>query len=920
MPPPFPPNPMSAHLKTLSEHAKVALKPASRGQLSPSERIALFKRFMKIEEHRIRLRHRAGAGGLEIARARSELLDVVLCAIFKSAAHKRTDTSGICLVAIGGYGRATLNPGSDIDLLFLLPRASNKLPKELEELVQEILYLLWDVGFKVGHACRSIAECVQQAKADQENKTALMDARRITGDRALFSKFRERFEKEAVAKGQKAFFELRRNDLRGRHKKYSRTVFLQEPNVKESCGGMRDYHNICWVARVKRGYRSLKKLVEAKVLTRTAHREIEEAYDFLHRVRNELHYQSGRASDQLTLRMQGVVATEFRYPQRSILRRTEAFMRDYYRHTRAIYHHTTSLMEIFQIEEEHARDTGLVSFLTLGRRKREEFDGFIAREGRIYPANQQIFKNDPLRLMRLFQHCQVRGLRLSPPMRKLVKKHWEDIDRPFRYSKANREVFKDLLKRKGQVGSTLRRMHRVGVLGRYLPEFGALDCLVQHEFFHRYTADEHTLRFIENIDELVNNDDPSLKLYAELLRGISDPYAFHLAIILHDTGRSENVREHIDGSAVLAQRLCNRLQVRGERRRMIMFLVDHHLTFWRYATTKNIEDPKIVAEFAGLMKTTDRLDALMLFTYADSKATSPDSWNSWKETLLRQLHRSARRFLEQGATRFNEKLADDKNELEQKVRAQMGEGWEDELREHFERMPASYFRFRDPKSVPVHLKAIREFRKRESEGGFLCVGRTFDYPDRGYSEVVIVSRDRPQFLQKVCCAFASQEINILSADFHTRTDGIVVDLFSVCTTDFGAVTSERQRQGFTDTLAKLGNAESYDPADYLKPKKNLLRPAAKSDIAFPVRALVSNEADSTSTTIEIQAIDRIGLLHDLFMAINGAGLDTVHARINTEKGAAVDTLYVTRPGGGKATDHGQVEYLQQELDKLIRRD
>ncbi|MCH7227553.1 [protein-PII] uridylyltransferase [Haloferula sp. A504] len=910
---------MSAHLKNLSDHAKVVLKPARKGQLSPAERIALFKKFMKLEEHRIRLRHKGGAGGLEIARARSELLDVVLSEIFRTAALKRSEQVSIGLVAVGGYGRGTLNPGSDIDLLFLLPRASNKLPKELEELVQEILYLLWDVGFKVGHACRSIVECIQQARADQENKTALMDARLITGDKALFSQFRQRFEKEAVAKGQKAFFELRRNDLRGRHKKYSRTVFLQEPNVKEGCGGMRDYHNICWVARAKRGYRKLKQLVDARILTRTAHREIEEAYDFLHRVRNELHYESGRSSEQLTLRMQGVVATNFRYPQRSILRRTEAFMRDYYRHTKNLYQHTTSLMEIFQIEEEHARDRGLVSFLTIGRRKREEFDGFIAREGRIYPANSAIFAEDPNRMMRLFHHTQVRNLKLSPPIRKLVKKHWSDIDRPFRYAKANREVFKDILTRKGQVGAALRQMHRVGFLGRYLPEFGALDCLVQHEFFHRYTADEHTLRFIEAIDALVDSDDPGLKLFRDLLHAIEDPYAFYLAIILHDTGRSENVREHIDGSAVLAQRLCNRLQVQGHRRRMIMFLVDHHLTFWQYATSKNIEDPQVVADFSGLMKTASRLDALMLFTYADSVATSPDSWNSWKSALLRQLHRSASRFLEHGEAKFAKQLADERAELENQVRASAGEGWDDEIREHFERMPASYFRFRDPKTVPIHLKAIREFLKREREGEFTCVGRSLDYPDRGCSEVVIVSRDRPHFLQKVCCAFASQEINILSADFHTRTDGIVVDLFRVCTTDFGAVTNERQRQGFTDTLAELGNTDDYDPGVYLKPKKNLLRSEKRSDIAFPVRAHIVNEAGGNSTMINLQAIDRIGLLHDLFQVINQAGLDTVHARINTEKGAAVDTLYVTLPGGGQATDPQQLDHLEQELEKVISR-
>ncbi|MGE9269206.1 MAG: nucleotidyltransferase domain-containing protein, partial [Verrucomicrobiales bacterium] len=280
---------MSAHLKTLSAHAKKALKPASQGHLSQAERIALYKRFLKIEEHRIKLRHRAGAGGLEIAQARAELLDVVLAAVFKTALARRKISAVMTLMAIGGYGRGTLNPGSDIDLLFLVPRASHRLPKNLEEVVQEVLYLLWDVGFKVGHSCRSITECLQQAKADQQNKTAMMDGRRITGDPTLFSTWKERFKKEAINKGQKAFFELRSNDINGRHKKYSHTVFLQEPNVKEGCGGLRDYHNILWVSQVKRGSNKLKKLVTSKLLTAPAHREIEEAYDFLHRVRNELH-------------------------------------------------------------------------------------------------------------------------------------------------------------------------------------------------------------------------------------------------------------------------------------------------------------------------------------------------------------------------------------------------------------------------------------------------------------------------------------------------------------------------------------------------------------------------------------------------------------------------------------------------------
>ncbi|MBC8127097.1 MAG: hypothetical protein H8M99_08140, partial [Gloeobacteraceae cyanobacterium ES-bin-144] len=621
---------MSDYLKTLKNHAQDALKPALLSQLSPAELITLYKGFLKTEERRILMHHRAGVSGIEIATDRSAMIDTVITSILETS-NKDSSPLPLALVATGGYGRAQLNPRSDIDVLFLLNRASDKISESLKQVIQDTLYLLWDMGFKVGHASRSIAECIEQAKTDQENKTSLMDARLITGDNELFKQFQTRFAKECLAKGQAAFFEIRRKDLRSRHEKYSHTVFLQEPNVKESCGGMRDYHSIQWVSRAKIGSAKLEDLVERKLLTASACREIEEAYDFLHRVRNELHYHTNKATDQLTLQLQGVVATAFAYPQRDILRSTEAFMRDYYRHTRHLYQHTTSLMESFQIEQDTRAESGIRSFLTFRKKSREEFDGFIARDGRLFPANQDIFQDDPSRLMRLFQHCQLRNLKLSPQIRRLIANHWNDIDRQFRYSKTNRQIFQAILERKGEVARILRLMHRIGFLGRYLPEFGALDCLVQHEFFHRYTADEHTLRCAEQLDQLISENNPRREVYRRLFHEIEDPYALYLAVILHDTGRAENVREHIDGSAMLAVRLCNRMQIQGARRTLIMFLVDNHLTFWRTATSRNLDDPEVIAEFAAIVKNSSNLDALFLFTFADSNGTAPDAWNGWKE-------------------------------------------------------------------------------------------------------------------------------------------------------------------------------------------------------------------------------------------------------------------------------------------------
>jgi [protein-PII] uridylyltransferase len=914
---------MLNYLKSLEQHAKEALKPAVEGQLSPAERIALYKQFLKIEEQRILQHHRSGAGGMEIAKDRAALIDVLLASILEASLRARKDEGSlpIGLVATGGYGRGLLNPRSDIDLLFLLPRASNKLPQPLQELVQDVLYLLWDVGFKVGHACRSIVECIEQAKIDQENKTSLMDARLIAGDKALFDQFHTRFAKECIDKGHEAFFELRRKDLRTRHDKYSHTVFLQEPNVKESCGGMRDYHSIQWVARVKTGSGKLENLVEKKLLTASAYKEIEEAYDFLHRVRNELHYHTQKGTDQLTLQLQGVVATAFAYPQRDILRSTEAFMRDYYRHTRHLYQHATSLMEAFQIEQDSRAESGIRSFLTFRKKNREEFDGFIARDGRLFPANQEIFKEDSSRLMRLFQHCQVRNLKLSPQIRRLIANHWEDIDRPFRYSKTNRQIFQSILERKGEVARILRLMHRIGFLGRYLPEFGALDCLVQHEFFHRYTADEHTLRCIDQLDQLISDNNPRREIYRRLFHEIEDSYALYLAMILHDTGRAENVREHIDGSAMLAARLCNRLQIQGARRSLIMFLVDNHLTFWRTATTRNLDDPEVIAEFAAIVKNKSNLDALLLFTYVDSSGTAPDAWSGWKESLMLQLHTATRHFLLSGREEYAKKLDADRLALRDEVLGIMRDDYHPDVNRHFERMPAPAFHFRQAGHIVTQVRTVRHFLQREDDtkDPFSSCIKWIDHTDKGYTELVLATRDKPLLLEKVCCALASEQINILSADLFTRTDGIVVNIFRVCTTNFEPVSDTSTRKRFLETFETIVAADDYEPEKYLRRRVNFLKPRTDHEIPVPVRAFVTNELHPTCTTVEIQGLDRIGLLHDLFHTINQHGLNTAHARICTEKGVAMDTLYITTTEGQKITNPETLRLLEERFTTLISR-
>jgi [protein-PII] uridylyltransferase len=899
-----------------------ALDPVRIAELAAGERLQLYKEYMSEENARIRTTHDQGGGGCEVASLRSGVVDVLLRSLFETAAIKSNSSNSLTLVANGGYGRGLLNPGSDIDLLFLLSQPSHNLDTEQKELVSDILYPLFDLGFKVGHASRSIPECITEARRDPITRTSLFDHRKLCGNESLYRKFAQRFRQDCINRDQVLFFEERRSDIEARYRKFSSTVFLQEPNLKESPGGMRDFHNLLWISDALFNTRDLEELRRRGILTTNASNELREGFDFLHRLRNCLHYHTEKSTDILTLRFQGVVTEAFKYRHKTKLRRIEALMRDYYLHARDIHQHTASVFEIAEIETPVLRPFRLPSWVPFSRKSgAKKFDGFTATDGRLFAEHENIFAEEPGRLLHLFLHCQKHHLRPSPPLRKLIKANWHRIDKSFNYNQENRRTFRTILEKKGQVARTLRLMHRCGVLGRYFPEFGALECLVQHEFFHRYTADEHTLRCIDQLDALIESDDPALARYRQILIDIEDPYALYLAVLLHDSGRAENVREHIDGSQVLANKVCKRLQIRHGRRQLIMFLVDHHLTLWRFATKRNIDDPDVVAEFAGLMKNRRFMDALLLFTYADSNGTNEDAWGPWKETLIIQLCKSARAVLKQGYGAYDAEFRGRLDKLREKVRNELHVRYADITDEHFRKMPKRYFRYRDALSVGTHIRAIWQYfdrRRRRPDTPFEAAVQWIEYPEQGYTELTVATHDRHLLLEKICCSLAAHEINILSADIYTREDGVALDIFRVCTDDMQAVKNDYRQMSVVMTLYEINQQENYLPDRYLEAKNNFLRENNDDAIPFPVRAYIDNESDPRFTVIEVQAIDRIGLLHDLLYTINQHGLHTIHARIATEKGAALDTFYVrTSKDGDKLNQIDTQASLQEALEEVI---
>lgn len=857
-----------------------------------------------------------GQQGLENCALRSGCIDSLMACLFEMG-QLVSPFPKVALVANGGYGRGYLNPGSDLDLLFLLPKAAPKLSKKERAFVDAVLYPLWDLGFKVGHACRSIKECIVEGQSDSHTRTTLFDSRLLIGDVELFETFVARFRKEVIEKKRDAFLDDRRKDLADRYSAYSDTVFLQEPNVKESPGALRDYHNFLWVSDALFQTRDFDKLHQLGILSEKARDEMREGFEFLLRVRNDLHYREGANADVLTLRRQGPIANFFGYPSRNLLKRIESLMRDYYRHARHIRQHTETIFEIAELEDK--MNPKNIFGKVAETRPDREFDNFYAQEGRLFEKHANVFTEDSTNLLSLFRLCQKFDLSPSPNLRKLIKAHLHLIDNAFRVAKANRETFRSILEQKGKVGPTLRRMHRVGVLGRFLPEFGKMEFLVQHEFFHRYTADEHTLRCIDQLDALIESDDPAHVLYRDLLINHQDPYALYLALIMHDSGRAMGVEEHIDGSAILTDRVCRRLVIKGERRKLVIFLVDQHLSLFAIATRKDLSDPEVIGDFAAQMKTKHNLDSLLVFTFADANGTNEEAWSSWKETLMLQLYRATRSYLVKGEAEYDAAARRELEKLREKVGARLTSRYANLIEGHFAQMPKRYFRFRNALSIRHHLRAIGQYmdrRERRPDTHFECAVRWIEHPKDGYSELIIAAKNQPGLLRRIACALAALHINILSADAFTREDGIVLDLFRVTTENDEAVVDKIHQLSFVTTLYELSSSETFEPEKYLAEPKNYLADGPITEFSVPTRALVRNDLDPVYTVVETQAVDRLALLHDILRVFEEHELSITHARICTEKGVALDAFYLLGKDNRPLSDEEAI-VIQKELEPIL---
>jgi [protein-PII] uridylyltransferase len=897
-----------------------------------AQKLACYKGFLKVQTHRLKLSHRQGAGGREICAGRAAMLDALLRHLWATAknslsAEAQREFPPLALAAIGGYGRAELNPHSDIDFMFLHDGqiAANRPLPYLSRLIDGVLYPLWDIGLKVGHSVRSLDDCVKVANSDMQSKTSLIESRLIAGDEALFNKFQKSLVARCVDGFEEKYIALRLEDQAARRAKFGNSACMQEPNLKNGCGGLRDFQNLLWMAFFKYRARSLRELEQREFVGETERKQLEAAYDFLLRARTELHYHANRPLDALGKNLQPAVALGLGYRDRSPSRRIETFMRDLYTHTRNIFLITRTLEQRLALLPPAPSRLSLRAWLPKRTPTVEPVDGFLFRDGEICAASSHIFREQPRRLMRVFLQAQQRHLKLHPDLAQLIRGELALVDREFLNDEHVRETFLTILERRGEVAPALRTMHEVNLLGRYLPEFGRLTCLVQHEFYHQYAADEHTLVCLEQLDRVWEAKDEPYARYAPLFQGLERPGLLYLALLLHDVGKAESHKrgDHPRASAELAMRAAKRLRLEPAAANLLRALIENHLLMASVSQRRDLDDPAVIRHFADQVKTAETLNLLALLTFADAQGTSDKLWNGFKDSLLWQLHARTTALLT-GGTEFVRAGEEQRERLLREVREQAPVSIAaEEVDAHFATLPARYFQSHAASEILDDLALVHHFMAQlilQGDRALSPVTAWLDEPDRGYNVVKICTWDRAGLFSKIAGSLSAAGLNILGARIFTRADGVVLDTFFVNDSRTGNLANREQHDKFAALLEKVLIGESVDlPA--LIARQLTGRPAYEPYAGERMATQIhfDNGASEARTLIEIQTEDRLGLLYAISQTFSELALDISRARIVTERGAAIDSFYVCELDGDKVMSAARQKQIERELRQSVHR-
>ena len=839
------------------------------------ECLSAARTYAKEQREAIRERHNAGESGLDVLRMLSETADNLLRGVIdfglSSAANRDALLSRVCFCALGGYGRSQLSPFSDIDVCLLY---EGKLDRDIEALNDYMIPFLWDVGFRVGHSIRSVSDAVELAEADLKALTSFLEARIIIGSGTAFSRLKLLVRELLASEVAATYFEARVRDrfelLSDEHK----DLYSPEPDVKESKGGLRDFHTALWLLMMTYGPLTMDDVAGFGIITPDEHLGFVQGLDFVCRIRNELHFHANRAEDRLTYENQRHVTKALGYGTGGHID-IYRFMQDYYAAACQLHRFLRIAAQVCHqptADDELDAPRATRSSITIGAGELEA--------GR---DDANWFAEHPSRLMEVFWECARNRASLGRNTERRIAENLHLVTDAFRSSDVVHRFFVAICNRPLQAGFALRQAANAGLLGRYVPEFGAVQGVIRYEDFHHFPVDEHTLRAIEALDQLSDMSGPVAGCLEKALEHLPDPYILVMAILFHDIGKAEG-EIHVEAGVEIAKRACSRMGVSDEDTERIAFLVQHHLTMTHLSQYRDIDDLATVEVFAKTMKTEERLRALFLLSYADMAAVGPGVWNDWKGALLMKLYLKAERILLGRAEVIGEIFW--KSPKADEIRAIVRKDLRPWVDEHLRGLGERYFLAFSPAHIATHLECLARARE---EG--LAVDCT-THEETGMSEITVCTRDRHGLFADMAGGFASQLIDVNNAALFTRPDGYVIDCFTVADASGHRPLTKRQFGAFERVLrAVLLNGA--DIQSYVDGSRRRLFALLQPRIPVRTKIAFDNDSSRTHTVIDIETGDRTGLLYDIVQSMADAGLDIATSRIITDARRVRDSFYVT---------------------------
>ena len=824
-------------------------------------------------------------------------------------ADNPTTAERMAVVAQGGYGRGLLAPGSDIDLLFLLPYKQTAWG---ESVAEYMLYLLWDLGFKVGHATRNIDQCIRRGRSDMTIRTALLDARLILGDRTLFDDFRRRFREDVLEGNPRAFIEAKLAEQNARHARSGASRYLVEPNIKDGKGGLRDLHTLHWLAKHLYPDKAEEEFVEAGVFTAHEYRSFRRCESFLWTVRCELHFLTGRPEERLSFELQQAMAERLGYRAHAGLSAVERFMRHYFLVAKEVGQLTgivCSALELKQLKSLPTLDTLLAPFSWRRRAKLRRTSDFRIENGRISTVDKDAFVKDKVNFIRLFSFADEHQASFSPEVLRQIRTNVRLIDDKLRDNPTANRLFLKLLTDARDPEGVLRKMNEAGVLGRFIPDFGRVVSMMTFNMYHHFTVDEHLIRTIGLLSGIERGRfGAEHPLSSEIVRTIDNRRALYVAALVHDIAKGRDEDHSIVGARI-ARELGPRLGLNPSETETAAWLVEHHLAMSQFAQSRDLNDPKTLRDFAALVQSRERLKLLLVLTVADIRAVGPGVWTGWKGQLLRTLYFETEPLLGGGYTTLtrSERVA----RAQEALRARLGDWSESELGGFINRHAPSYWLRMDLDTVVTHAKLVRDTGARAKPIATHIATDAF----RGVTEITLLAPNHPRLLAMVAGACTGAGANIVDAQISTTRDGMALDTISVEREFDQAEDEERRAERIATTIERLltGDVRLSDVvAMRRKPKPRL------SAFTVEPQVVIDNTLSDALTVIEVNGLDRPGLLYDVTREISDLNLDIASAHIATFGEKAVDVFYVTDLIGKKITSKTRESAIRERLLKALQ--